>query len=182
MLDFILTHHIGSFTDFYKCDPKLWVAKMQPVDHMCSLGHIQNMKSAWIPDETQASNTNCLREAMSKRFWASDGAGPRKIHHPPLPSSQFLKPETQFSSFSLPLIEYLEIHKKSSAHTLPFATPKLILSALALVPSSLYSSPVLFSFISLPHTSPYPIPQKEKLDILARPHWLHFCWGLIPKK
>lgn len=110
------------------------------------------------------------------------GLVPEKIHHPPLSSSQSLKPATQFSSFSLLLIEYLEIHKKSSAHTLLFATPNLVLSAFALVPSSLYSSPVLFSSISLPHTSPYPIPQKEKLDILARPHWLNFCWGLIPKK
>lgn len=49
---FILTQQIDSFTGCYKCGPKLWVAKMQPVDHMCSLSRIQNtefLNSRWNP-------------------------------------------------------------------------------------------------------------------------------------
>lgn len=68
VLDFILTQQFDSLTGSYKCGPKLWVAKMQPVDHMCSLGHIQITESSGIPDVTQASGTTCLRKAMPERF------------------------------------------------------------------------------------------------------------------
>lgn len=143
--------------------PKVVGGKMQPVDHMCSLGHTQNMENSWIPDVTQASGTICLNKAMPQRFWASDGSGPWKMRCTLFPTSA---PHTQSLAFNSVLKFWpafnwvLGNSQEIFAHTFLFAAvfSNLPVSFLPY----LYSDPLLSSLVPPPHHPP-PTPQRENL-------------------